>query len=182
MSSRSMWQRILIMSIAFSLIAADETNKVVARQLSEKLHESLPSADLLWTTNSDEPLVIYVRNKACDKCKLIELAEISDTANASLSLDTYYPDYYFSIVNTDTKKHLCVNYFAEAISMGEKASYLFEVRVTDGNGSVVCTVTELVSPPYSVYAPLWITLGILFGLATIYFFVKYAYRRFVYLT
>lgn len=139
---------------------------------------SLNPALITWTSNSDDPLSVLYRNKECHKCKKLELAEVSSQSNATVSMDTYYPSYYFTVINMRTKKLVCTELFAKPIQCGEGASYLIQITFNDTKSTAECTLSELVSPPYPLYLPVYVMIGILIGLGVFYFFVKCAYKRY----
>lgn len=139
--------------------------------------EILDPSYLILTTNSEDPLVIRYRNKECHKCKQLELAEISSSINTTVSIDTYYPNYYLTIIDMTKKKDICADFFTKYITFGENATYLLDISINSTDLSAECTLTELISPPYPLYVPLYAMFGILLGLSIVYMFAKCAYLR-----
>jgi hypothetical protein len=137
---------------------------------------SIP-ATLVLSTTSEKLLLVKIRNSQCSKCKLIELAHLSDIANVTVSIDTFYPDYYFHVVERETNKELCAQTLSKPIRFGENASYFFHIRA---NESESCTITTVIGEKMPLYLPLYIAIGILLACGFIYVLGKYLYKRYIF--
>ena len=137
---------------------------------------SIP-ATLVLSTTSEKLLLVKIRNSQCLKCKLIELAQLSDIANVTVSIDTYYPDYYFHVVERETTKELCAQTLSKPIRFGENASYYFHIRT---NESEACSITTVIDEKMPLYLPLYIAIGVLVACGFIYVLGKYLYRRYIF--
>lgn len=137
------------------------------------------SATLLLSTNINRPLVIKIRNSQCSKCKMIELAQLSAIANVTVDLDTYYPEYYFNVAESETSKEHCLKQLRDPIRFGENASYYFQIIINESNANwSLCSFSTLIENKIPLFLPLYITIGVLLGFNFIYVFCKCLFKRY----
>jgi heparan-alpha-glucosaminide N-acetyltransferase len=131
------------------------------------------NAKLALNTTSYDILTISMQNIECIKCPFQYKTTISSNLNATLTIDTSYPSYYFSIKNLNNKKY-CLSYETTRYTFGEGGAYL--LQIIPNENSTECSLT-IITAPSNKYTPIIAAIFIYIGMAAIYIAGRYIKKK-----
>ena len=80
-----------------------------------------------FTTNSTKNIFLSLNNAKCHKCKLTNLGEINYLVNLSLTLSTFYPEYFIYFKIIDTNEQICKLVSKSPINLNENFLIKFQL-------------------------------------------------------
>lgn len=169
-------KHVSIIYYLISLVIVVKIEAVVDGLLSLQGEENPNDATVYLSTNSDRTFLVKFRNVECVKCKLLDLAQISSSLNATVKMGTQFPLYYFTVFERHSTQQHCVDSLQNGFKFIESANYSFEILETN-NSEINCTWTTLGKPSMPVYLPLLVAAISLPILGLVYALTKFLYKR-----
>lgn len=133
------------------------------------------NSTIILETNSTKSISVSISSSECDKCKPINYGRFSQLRNNSISLNTFYPKYFFYFLLVDTNQFLCENFSEKTFTLNEES--IIKIRINDYKNKFECYSIILDNGNHNKYQPLIILSSILFCLYLSYFLVKFFVKK-----
>ncbi|RNA25661.1 heparan-alpha-glucosaminide N-acetyltransferase [Brachionus plicatilis] len=128
------------------------------------------NSTIIFETNSTKSISVRIRNSECDKCKAINYGQFNNFYINTISLDTFYPNYYFYFKSLATDEFICESISQKEVSLNENS--VIKVQIDYYNFKFNCYLTIVDNGKPNKYQPLIVVSSILSFLYLCYFLTK----------